>query len=116
MAEALSFLGDDAGVLAAYAGAQKMRPKPRGGTAAFLEHLAGVAAYRQGREAEARRHWQAALRHQPSFEGIQENLDDLRKPVGQRHAAWPFHLRYWLTEAVLRQLVTCIGATARAKN
>jgi tetratricopeptide (TPR) repeat protein len=116
VAEALSFLGDDAGVLAAYAGSQKMRPKPHGGTGAFLEHLAGVAAYRQGRESEARKHWRRALKHQPGFDWARLNLDDLKKPLSERHAAWPFDLPAWLPRRVLDRLAWQIGAGGRSKR
>ncbi len=100
-AEALSYLGDDQGVLDAW----------RGGVAAGLQgppqqdglllHLAAVAHYRQGQEDEARRLWQEALRHWPGLDEAARNLDDLRKPVGQRHAAWPYSFRHWLTREML---------------
>jgi tetratricopeptide (TPR) repeat protein len=104
VAEALGYLGDDEGVLAAAAGAKAHKPSPTGVSAALLYHLAGVAAYRQGREAEARKHWRQALKQQPGFDTARDNLEDLKRPVGERHAAWPFSLPGWLPESVLRRL------------
>jgi predicted Zn-dependent protease len=116
VAEALSCLGDDAGVLEATAAAQRSGNSWDSEGAAFLEHLAGVAAYRQGREADARRHWKQALRHQPDDPLAQANLDDLRQPAGQRHAAWPFDLGYWVAERVVLKLVTRLGHEAERQD
>src|SRR5205823_3656508 len=95
VAEALAALGNDAGVLRAAAEAGKCSPAPAGRSAAFLEHLAAVAAYRQGRPDEARRRWEQALRHQPNFDDARDNLADLRRPVAQRHGPWPFAFSRW---------------------
>ena len=94
-AEALSFLGDDENVLATFRASQHATSPLPIGKGAILEHLAGVAAYRQGNEADARRHWEAVLRHSPTFELTVENLADLTKPAGERHAAWPFSMHYF---------------------
>jgi predicted Zn-dependent protease len=104
VAAALSFLGDDAAVRdaagRARAGLGELSPQRQ----ALLEHLAAVAAYRQGDEDEARRGWERALRAQPGHTDARKNLDDLRLPVGQRHAAWPFGLLAWVSSAVIDQM------------
>lgn len=98
MLETLSCLGDDAGVEEGARRAWESGQLSGDDLAAYAEHLAAVAAYRQGREADARRHWQTALRHQPGFHLAQDNLDDLRQPVEKRHAAWPFEIKKWLPQ------------------
>jgi tetratricopeptide (TPR) repeat protein len=104
-AEALSYLGDDAGVLEAWRGAMAAGLDGPPMQYGLLLHLAAVAHYRQGQENEARRLWQNALRHWPGMDEAARNLDDLRKPAGQRHAAWPFAFHYWVTREAMDALV-----------
>src|SRR5262249_39496423 len=95
-ADALSYLGDDQGVLDAWQAACR-EGEPRGTplALAMLCHLAGVAHARQGREGQARLLWQQALGHVPGFDLPRRNLDDLGRPPGQRHAPYPYTLQYW---------------------
>jgi len=109
VAETLSCLGDDAGVLEAYRNAPKSDElAPEEG--AFLEHLAGVACYRQGREAEARRHWETALRRATGFSLARNHLADLQKPIGQRHAAWVVDFASWVPDRLIHDLSSRLTA------
>jgi Flp pilus assembly protein TadD len=112
--QTLSCLGDDAGVEEMARRARESGKLSETDMAAYAEHLVGVAAYRQGREADARRHWKTALRHRPGFDLAQANLDDLRQPADKRHAAWPFEIDRWLPrnlqEALAQQLKRSEGA------
>jgi tetratricopeptide (TPR) repeat protein len=107
-AEAFSLLGDDPAVLDALRGHEQAGKEGEPQNTAVLYHLAGVAAYRLDREDEARGHWRQALRHAPGFNLTQDNLDDLDRPVGTRHAPWPFNLAHWVSlrtvEALLAQV------------
>jgi hypothetical protein len=103
-AEALSLLGDDQGVLDLYATFQQRAVEERGIPDPLLPHLVAVALLRLGREQEARQQWQDALRLQPGDSLAQENLEDLRKPIGERHAPWPFALNHWLSDGALKTL------------
>lgn len=108
-AEALSYLGDDQGVLDAFEGARQagcLEP-PLGDP--MLYHLAAVAAMRQGREKEARRYWEGALKLMPGFQLARANLDDLRKPVGERHAPWPFGIFNWVTKKTVSDVAAVLG-------
>jgi predicted Zn-dependent protease len=116
VAEARSCLGDDTGVLEAVEAARRCAPPPEGQTGAYLEHLGGVAAYRQGRAEEARERWQEALRLMPGFPTARENLDELRKPPEERHAAWPFPLPYWIPEPLMRGLMARVEGAAKRKR
>jgi tetratricopeptide (TPR) repeat protein len=105
--EAMAILGNDAGVLRAAEHARQSPPASPG-SAALCEHLAAVAAYRQGRHDEAHRYWEQALRHQPNFEPARANLEDLRRPVTERHAPWPFSMAHWLPEKFITELMTLV--------
>jgi len=104
--EGLSFLGADEAVLEVFRQAEEEGiledPTQNPG---FLLHLAAVAELRLGREDEARQHWLEAVKAAPALEMARENLDDLAKPVGERHAPWPFPLNNWLTSTALQDLV-----------
>jgi tetratricopeptide (TPR) repeat protein len=108
-AEALSYLGDDEGVLAAWRGAEQAGAEPLGPHAGFLNHLAAVAFFRQGKVEEARDLWRAALKKSPGLGLARDNLEDLKKPVGERHAPWPFAFNYWAQAPAIRELVSQIG-------
>lgn len=104
-AEALSFLGDDSGVLAALdlvKGAEDAQDDST--PMALLYHLAAVAALRQQREGEAQAFWKLALELNPGLELAQTNLDDLKRPIGERHAPWPFTLAEWLPVSLIESL------------
>ena len=111
-AEALSFLGDDQGVLAALEGATRTGELEQSSNAALLYHLAAVAALRLGQEAEARRAWQQALHRSPGLELAQANLADLHQPVGERHAPWAYSLDYWVAPKILQAMRTHLLAPA----
>jgi len=116
-AEALTYVRDDEGVLAALRGAEKAGDKA-GNRAIFtydglLYHLAAVAALRLGREGEARRLWRQALDVAPALGIARENLSDLSKPVGERHAPWPFSLAQWVPQAVIDDLVAASEPSTR---
>jgi tetratricopeptide (TPR) repeat protein len=122
-AEGLSYLGDDEGVLAILNSAEKEEGRKGTHRNPLLYHLAGVAAMRLGREKEARRYWQEALKLAPGFELAAGNLDDLRKPVEERHAPWPFTLDYWLPSRTIEDLRSTVptpggkqGKSSRASD
>lgn len=101
-AEALSYLGDDEGVLAV---SQHLDTAPDRDAVpahtALVYHLAAVAMRRQGRAAAAQRLWARALRLAPWLTVAQANLDDLRQAAGQGHAPWPFAIDAWVVHATL---------------
>jgi tetratricopeptide (TPR) repeat protein len=107
IAEALATLGDDEGVQAAADAGRAADLGPD--EAALLEHLSGVAAYRQGREADARGHWKAALRIVPNHAAARAHLDDLGKPIDNRHAAWPFSITDWLPQELIQEMARRVG-------
>ena len=113
IAEALSYLGDDAGVLDTLQRAEKTKTRDAKATMAALYHLAAVAALRLGREAEARKYWQWAVRDAPWLDIAQANLDDLDMPVGERHAPWPFVIEQWMARAPLEAYLKQVEPATR---
>jgi tetratricopeptide (TPR) repeat protein len=110
IADTLSLLGDDAGVLAAYEKALEDEGDEgdESDEKASLHHLAAVAAMRTGDDARARRLWQTALEKDPDFSIALDNQKDLANPVGERHAPWPFPLEKWMPGPQLQTLRTRI--------
>ncbi len=104
-AEAMSYLGDDQGVLDVFASAKQTGHLESPLADPQLYHWAAVAAMRLGREKEARRYWQQAKKLAPNFKVVQENLDDLDRPIGERHAPWPFALVNWVGRQALVAMV-----------
>lgn len=109
-AEAFSFLADDEQVLAALAAAKNAGPEAESG---LLYHLAAVAALRQGNTAVVRRHWQRALKLSPTLCQAQQNLDDLKKSVGERHAPWTFDIWNWIPQPIIRELAETMEKATR---
>ncbi len=99
-AEALSYLGDDAGVLAVSALAEA-DIEDASDESPFLLHLTAAATLRLGDEAQAKKLWAKAIRAQPGLMLAQENVDDLRKPEGERNAPFAYGLTYWLSAHIM---------------
>src|SRR5207249_797126 len=104
-AEALAYLGDDVGVLAMCERGRQLTGAEGPGDDAMLYHLAAVAAYRLGREEEARTYWRSALRAVPDFELARNNVDDLKHPVGKRNAPWSYAFTYFVPKKLIDGLL-----------
>ena len=65
--EALTILGDDAGVLDVFRQYEKADPDTKFLRGAVFHHLVAVAFCRLGQEDEARQHWEEALQVEPGF-------------------------------------------------
>jgi tetratricopeptide (TPR) repeat protein len=112
-AEALTYIGDDEGVLQVFHQAEQADESARSQENPLLPHLAAVAAMRLGHEDQARRYWRQAIKRSPGFWLAQENLADLSQLVGKRHAPWPFSLESWVGPKTLTDLVQFIAAAER---
>lgn len=105
IAEALSHVGDDQGVLDALTAVEEAGFKTDHPSFALLFHLAAVAACRLGQEEKARRCWDTTLRLQHGFELAVQNLEDLKQPAEKRHGAWPFSISHWIRKEAIESLV-----------
>jgi ABC-type nitrate/sulfonate/bicarbonate transport system substrate-binding protein/tetratricopeptide (TPR) repeat protein len=117
-AEALSYLGDDQGVLDAFAADQRLLAEAGSDelTDPTLFHLAAVAHLPLGHEVEARRLWERALQKAPGHTLAALNLDDLHAPVGERHAPWPFSFGNWLSRQTIGDLAATVQTAAERGN
>ena len=108
-AEALSFLGDWAGVLEAFAQAEHRDHKLDG----LLCHLVGVAAANLGQPEAARKHWKRAIKLQVADVWAQENLADSQLPVGKQNGPWAFPVEHWIPQAVINRLIVDLERAGR---
>jgi tetratricopeptide (TPR) repeat protein len=96
-AEALTYLGDDAGVLAAYAAGRRAGFAAPEWPGSLGLHLAAVAKRRARHRAEARRLWEQALEQDPTLDLARDNLEDMDQPIDKQNGAWPYGLWLWLS-------------------
>lgn len=100
-AEALGILGDWQGVLDILKQAEGRGAE---GEMGLLYHLAGVAAAELGQLAEARKYWKRAAKLGSMADWPQQNLDDLKLPIGEKNGPWAFAMEYWIPRAVIERL------------
>ena len=94
IAEALTIVGDYAGVLETY---EQARQESKGHPfEAAVCHYAAVASYHLGDKATARRLWLKAIDLTPDMYLYQENLKDMDLPITERHGTSVFAIDYWL--------------------
>jgi len=119
-AEAMSYLGDDQGVLDVLTSAKQAGHLDSPLADPQLYHFAAVAALRFGQEKEARRYWRQAKKLAPNLRVVQENLEDLVNPIGERHAPWPFAFVNWVGRQALvvmvKQIDRSLGRSEKAVN
>ena len=104
-AETFSFLGDDRAVLEAFEGAQATGALKNLLNVETLYHLAAVASWRLGEKERARELWRQCLDAAPGFEFARANLEDSRRPEGERNGPWAFTLNYFLRREALDEML-----------
>lgn len=112
IAEALSYLGDDRGVIGVSGHVTRGTVLEDPVNAPLLDHLTAVAMARQGREGEARYHWGQARKLAPNFGPIAPNLDDLKASIENRHGAWAFPIQSWIGSVVLKEIFRLVDRSA----
>lgn len=105
--EALSYIGDDQGVVAL---CEATPPEGDSPEDAFMQHLGAAAALRLGDEARARRWWKRALVFDKGCEAARQNLQDLDAPPGQQEGPFALTLEYWLPRSTLVALARLTGS------
>jgi Flp pilus assembly protein TadD len=78
-------------------------------------HLVAAAYARLGNDGDAKTLWNHALKLDPDFSAAIENLDNLRRPVGERMAAFALSMDYWVPQVWETELVQ-IGTAAQHSN
>lgn len=114
IAEVLSFIGDDQGMLELKARAQsEARPMELN---EYFHHFAAVSELILGREDEAKADWKHALKLQHGFTPAQENLEDLKRPRHKRNGPWAHTMAELVSAKTIRDLVAVIQRAARNNN
>ncbi len=116
IAEALTFLEDDDGVLALYEHAKAAGELELADTDEIFYHLLAVASVYLGKEKDAQQFWQEALKINPRFTWALENLADLKKSVDERAGAWAYPFESWLLGGVARELTGQLENQKRTAN
>jgi tetratricopeptide (TPR) repeat protein len=114
ISEALSFIGNDQGMIEL-----KTRAIKDGETKyldEFFYHYAAVSEVMLGRESEARSDWEQALEIRPDFSPAQENIDDLNLPPHKRNGAWAHSLSEMLPAKTIQEMVSIIQRAAKEKK
>lgn len=83
---------------------------------ALFYHLVAVAIARLDQMKQAREQWQQALKRSPGFPLTQANLDDLKQPMGLRHAPWSFSFSNWVTKQIVDDLAAIAQSTAKSQD
>jgi tetratricopeptide (TPR) repeat protein len=82
----------------------------------MLCHLAAAAGVRLGREAEAKRLWQRALKLQPGHALAAKGLADLRRPAHERHGPSLLPLGFWVSPETLQEMVDLMEKPAQHED
>lgn len=112
--EALSFIGDDDGLLSLFDQAKNANELDQWNE--NLWHWCAAAEYRKGNIPAARKHWQTSLKRAPYFSLAAKNLEELKKPQHERACPQIFPLEMWITRKTLESLVTATKRAANQKN
>jgi len=100
IAEALTFLEDDQGVLDLYRQAEAAQELEPPHVDEFFYHLLAVAAWRLEKKTQARRFWEKALQINPNFDWARQNLEDANKNVKNRRGVWAHPFESWLLSRI----------------
>jgi tetratricopeptide (TPR) repeat protein len=114
IAEALSFVADDDGVLAVLDQAKRLKEQEQ--LNGIVWHWFAVAAYRKGDLSKARTYWQKCLKLTPYFELASKNLGELKKPPHERSNPQAFSLDVWIPRKTLESLTTAVTRATSRKN
>jgi len=113
-AEAFCFIGDDEGTVSLLEEARQA--KAQNELNEYFYHWMAVSAYRLGRESEAHRYWNKALKINPNFSLVTENLDELKKPTNEQNAPWAFSFSTWFSHQIIQELLSLAERTVNNKK
>ena len=112
--EALSFIGDDDGVLVLLDQAKNARETDQ--LNEMIWHWCAVAEYRKGNMPKARSYWKKCTELAPYFELGEKNLGELKKPLHERICPQSFSLEQWIPRKTLESLTSATQRAAHKKN
>lgn len=114
MGEALSFIGDDEGLLSLFEQAKNVNELEQWNE--NLWHWCAAVEYRKGNIPIAHKHWQTCLKLAPYFSLASRNLEELKKPQHERACPQIFPLEMWITRKTLESLKSVTQRAARQYN
>jgi tetratricopeptide (TPR) repeat protein len=112
--EALSFIGDDDGVLAVLEDVK--RKKELDQLDEKVWHWFAVAEYRKGNFSQARAHWKKSLKIASYFDLASTNLEELKKPTHERSLPQAFTLDAWIPRSILASMISTIERATQKKD
>jgi tetratricopeptide (TPR) repeat protein len=115
-AETLSYFGLDEEIIELFEQAKAEGELQAASVTGFFPHFVAVALTRQERIDEARKLWREAASSTQASEIAQANLDDLKQPIGKRHAPWALPLSSWITKNTLGELVRLVNSNSKLKD
>ena len=112
--KALSFIGDDDGVINLLELAKLDRNyKLIDGT---FWHWCAVAEYRRGNSSKARTYWNKCIKLAPYFSLAIDNLEELKKPHFDRICPQVYGLETWLPEKIIKDLFAIVDHPSNKKE
>lgn len=114
--ESFSVLGDDANVVALFTAGESPCEYFTPHDHALARHFVAVATLRLGDEARAKSLWKKSLQLDPHLTVARENLDDLRKPVGERQGPWALTLDNFISRETANEFLTANENRSRGES
>jgi tetratricopeptide (TPR) repeat protein len=116
IAQALSFIEDDQGVLDLYQQAKAAKQADPEELGPDFFHFLAVAAAHLDMEKLAIKYWKEALKLDPYHDPAIENLEDIRLPKENRQGPWAFTLGDWLIAPLVNDLVNHLPKSGKSSS
>ena len=110
-AEALSFIGDNEGVLALIQQAKNF--KQQDALNGMVWHWSAIAEYRNGNIPKARKYWQKSVQESPNSTLAITNLEELKKPLYERVCPQAFPLDSWISRKTIEAMASEVERASR---
>jgi len=113
-AEALSFIGDNEGVLALIQ--QAKNAKQQDALNGMVWHWCAIAEYRNGNIPKARKYWQKSAQESPNSTLAITNLEELKKPLYERACPQAFPLDAWISRKTIEAMASEVERASRLND
>ena len=106
-AESLALFGDWSSLVAL--GKQAESSDISADLTAIFWHCVAVGYANLGQEKKASQLWKKSLKIAPGFEYAQNNLDNLKLPLGERDTPWAFELNEWFSAQIQEDITQMVS-------
>ena len=113
-AEALSFIGDNEGVLSIIEKAKLA--KEQDSLNGMVWHWCAVAEYRNGNLPRGRKYWQKSAQEATISKLALTNLEELKKPIFERACPQVFTLDAWISRKTIESMASEVAHASRNKG